>query len=329
QPATLAAESRFVAAQHERFRDLTGKLLVGELGSTPFLDWVWRRAGERAAVQGACLSWSEFEREHPSLALAALRLYSSLEHRLPEGARLAERHRLAPTADDWVALIDDYCRHCLLPSADQADHAAWQQLRRALLSLGYVLTARGARAYVSPVDRVLALSASKGLVAVEILAAERDALGDHPRALVLCDYEKAGSDVLAKLRGPAIAHAANGASRGRAGADPGHGAHRGLLPRHCHRPHRLAGRTGAGTAGTRSPRPPIAIGAGTQSPRPPIAIGAGTRCASARSSRRDRMAGRPAGRTWSSCVPPTPPGNRAATCPRSLVISKRATAAVW
>ena len=197
----LAHEAAFIDAQHARFQELTGKLLEGELGSRPFLEWLWQRVGERQSVGGARLSWAELEREHPDLAQAALRLFYRLEHRLPRGARLAERHRVAPTADDWATLVDDYCRHYLLPSADPADHAAYQQLRRALLSLGYVLTRQGVRSYVSPVDRVLALSAAKGVAALEILAAERESLGQQLRALVLCDYERAGSDILVKLRG--------------------------------------------------------------------------------------------------------------------------------
>lgn len=44
-------------------------------------------------------------------------------------------------------------------------------------------------------------SASKAAAALEILDVERDALGAELRALVLCDYERAGSEVLAKLRG--------------------------------------------------------------------------------------------------------------------------------
>ena len=100
-----------------------------------------------------------------------------------------------------MALIGDYCTGCLRNSTDPRDAAAWQEIRRALPSLGYVLTRQGIRAYVSPVDRVLSLSASKAVAALTILEEEQAALGAHLRALILCDYERAGSDVLAKLRG--------------------------------------------------------------------------------------------------------------------------------
>ena len=100
-----------------------------------------------------------------------------------------------------MALIDDYCTGYLRDSTDPRDVQAWQEIRRALPSLGYVLTRQGIRSYVSPVDRVLSLSASKAVAATTILEQEQAALGNQLRALILCDYERAGSDVLAKLRG--------------------------------------------------------------------------------------------------------------------------------
>ena len=53
----------------------------------------------------------------------------------------------------------------------------------------------------SPVDRVVALSGSKAIATSEILRLEQQALGDDLRALVLCDYERAGSEMVASLRG--------------------------------------------------------------------------------------------------------------------------------
>src|SRR5205085_864378 len=94
----------------------------------------------------------------------------------------------------------DYCRGCLQASADPRDAAAWQEVRAALPALGYVLTRQGVRAHTSPVDRVLTLSASKSAAALTILDTEEQALGARLRALVLCDYEQASGEGLAKLR---------------------------------------------------------------------------------------------------------------------------------
>ncbi len=39
----------------------------------------------------------------------------------PDGAGVREQHRRPPTAEDWVALIGDYCKHCLLPGAERGE----------------------------------------------------------------------------------------------------------------------------------------------------------------------------------------------------------------
>lgn len=197
----LPHEAEYIAAQHTRFEELLDRLLDPEFGSRPFLEWTRVRIEERRTRQGAQVSWARFERDHPELAQAALRLCYHRGLPLPHGARLGERHRRAPDADDWVALIEDYALGQLRSSSHPADEAAWDEIRRALPSLGYLLTRTGIRRHASPVDRVLALSASKGNAAVSILELEAEALGTDLRALVLCDYERAGSELLARLRG--------------------------------------------------------------------------------------------------------------------------------
>lgn len=197
----LPHEADYIAAQHARFQELLLRLMEPDFGSVPFPIWLRTRVEERRGRDGAQVSWERFERDEPRLAQAALRLLHSWDAPPPDGARFSERDRQPLTADDWVALIEDYCLRCLRPSADPRDVAAWEEVRRALPSLGYVLTRRGVRAHVSPVDRVLTLSASKAAAAISILDVESAALGDQLRALVLCDYERAGSDLLARLRG--------------------------------------------------------------------------------------------------------------------------------
>ena len=126
----------------------------------------------RAADTGAQLSWEHFARDQPALADAALRLHGDGMLPLPDGAAVREQHRHPPTAEDWVALIGDYCKHCLLPGLDAEnrdaaalDKAAYEAIRAALPSIGYRLTRAGIRAAESPVDRVLARSASKATAA--------------------------------------------------------------------------------------------------------------------------------------------------------------------
>ena len=197
----LDHETSYIAAQHERFEELLTRLMDVEFAARPFFDWIQSRVTERKGHNGAQLSWARFERDEPELAQAALRFFWEKKLEIPDGARLGERHRQPPNADDWVAMIGDYCTGYLRNSADPLDGQAWQEIRHALPSLGYVLTRQGIRSYVSPIDRVLSLSASKAVAALTILEQEQAMLGTHLRALILCDYERAGGDVLAKLRG--------------------------------------------------------------------------------------------------------------------------------
>ena len=165
---------------------------------------------ERRSRGGAPVSWQRFARDEPALADAAIRLHTAGLLPLPDGARVTEQHRHPPTAEDWVALIGDYCQRCLLASGDEQDERAYEAIRRVLPSVGYRLTRAGVRAGNSPVDRVLARSASKAYAAIEILAAESAELGPRLRALVLCDHEEASGTLPADLAGTVLTAEAGG-----------------------------------------------------------------------------------------------------------------------
>lgn len=203
------AEADYIGGQALRFAELSAGLLDPGFGGVPFLAWLQQRVVERpAAGTGGHVSWEHFAREQPALADAALRLHCDGLLPLPEGAAVREQHRHPPTAEDWVALIGDYCKHSLLPGPEAADHeeaarnkAAYEAIKAALPSIGYRLTKTGIRAAESPVDRVLARSASKATAATEILRAEQAELGDKLRALVLTDFTEAGVTVPATLAG--------------------------------------------------------------------------------------------------------------------------------
>jgi len=197
----LPAELEYIEEQQSRFLQLLSRVLDADFGSVPFVHWVQQRILERPARKGTVADWGLFERDRPSLALASLRFLHRYKLALPEGAHIQERHRQDLTADDWVALLEDYCLRQLKPSGDPRDVAAWQEIRAALPSVGYVLTTQGIRNYVSTVDRVLALSAGKAAATLGILETEKRSLGGQLRALVLCDYERAGRELVAKLRG--------------------------------------------------------------------------------------------------------------------------------
>ncbi|MBM7785069.1 DEAD/DEAH box helicase family protein [Tenggerimyces flavus] len=191
-------EADWLTAQAERFAELVTDLLDPSFGSTSFLSWLDVRFVHRSPP----IPWHRLERDEPLLTAAALRLHYAGLLALPPDARLREEHRHPPTADDWVCLLDDWVRRCV-----GSDDAVLDELRRALPSVGYSLTRRGVRSGRSPVDRVLARSASKSAACVEITAAEARSLGDRLRMLILCDHERAAATLPATLRGVLAAEA--------------------------------------------------------------------------------------------------------------------------
>lgn len=196
-------ETDWLATQNERFTELTTDLTDPAFGRTPFLEWLDRRLVDRLPA----IPWHRLALDSTDLANAGLRMHHAGLLALPGGARLAEEHRHAPTAEDWVTLLQDWLRHCVLGSEDPADQAVLDEIRRALPSVGYQLTKRGIRVGRSPVDRVMARSGAKTYAAAEIVAAEHGNLGDRLRMLILCDHERAAATLPATLHGVLAAEA--------------------------------------------------------------------------------------------------------------------------
>lgn len=184
-------ESDWLDTEATRFTELTSALTHPGFAEVDLMTWLSSRFVDPVPVT---LSWSELARREPELTDAALRMHHAGLLALPEGARLTERHRRAPTVEDWMALIDDWATR--LDDPDIAD-----ALRRALPSVGYVWTRRGVRRGRTPTDRVLARTAAKASACVDIVTAEHAALGGRLRQLVLCDHEEARAVVPAELFG--------------------------------------------------------------------------------------------------------------------------------
>ena len=89
-----------------------------------------------------------------------------------------------------IPVLDRYVRHRLRRSQNPADHEKAEQAIRRLRLLGVQITETGSQTCASPVGRVMAYSHSKTQALAPILTAERQALGDTIRAVVVADYEK-------------------------------------------------------------------------------------------------------------------------------------------
>lgn len=195
-----AEEEAWLASSAVRFAELTTDLLSPGYGSVPLLTWFDRRVGELP------VPWTAFEQEEPDLATAVLRLVHAGLLERPEGAVLREQHRTEPSADDWARLVDDWVRGCLARSDVDADRTVLEDLRKAMPGIGFQVTRRGVSSAGSPVDRVLARSAAKMRATAAVLQAEREALGDRLRAVVVCDHERASATSSVVLRDAPAEH---------------------------------------------------------------------------------------------------------------------------
>ena len=192
------AEQDWLDEGASRFRELTTALTRPGFGSTGFLAWCDARFVERGDADPG---WPALVRAEPELTTAALRLHHAGLLALPPGARMGEEHRVEPTADDWILLVDDWLRRCITASDEPGDEAVLDAVRRALPAVGWVWTRRGVRRGRTPVDRVLARSESKTTATVAVVDAERRTLGERLRMLVLCDHESAGATLPVDLEG--------------------------------------------------------------------------------------------------------------------------------
>lgn len=192
-----AVETEYLASTALRFAQLRTDLLRPGATTVPFLEWLDARFVRRneSQAQQQAISWAALSRAEPELADAAIRAHMAGLLALPPGAAVQERHRAALDGDDWVVLLNDFVVGSLLPSSAPEDVATVEALRKALPGIGYRLTQRGIARGTSPVDRVVARSASKALATVEIAEREAQVRGPALRLLVICDFEKASPTV--------------------------------------------------------------------------------------------------------------------------------------
>jgi hypothetical protein len=156
--------------------------------------WLIRVLRERRLPVGTAEDWQSFENRDGAFANAArwflLGRGLPLPHGVPPPPARPPSSTDAPELQVLVPVIDRYVRHRLRASPHPAD----QQLAAGAISrlrvLGVQITETGTQVCASPVGRVLMLSRNKIAAVLPILRAEKLALGDRLRAVVITDFEK-------------------------------------------------------------------------------------------------------------------------------------------
>jgi superfamily II DNA or RNA helicase len=160
--------------------------------------WLLRVLAERRLPVGVAKDWESFEKRDEVFANAARWFLKARGIPLPDGVPLppavsSPTQAASATSLDMsvlVPVLDRYIRHWLRVSSDPVDHERAERAIARLRMLGVQVTETGTQVCASPVGRVLMYSRSKVAALIPILHAERRALGDRIRAVVVTDFEK-------------------------------------------------------------------------------------------------------------------------------------------
>ncbi len=161
--------------------------------------WLQQVLTERRLPVGFAKNWESFEKRDEVFARAARLFLKAHRLALPYGVPMPPPALYSPTKDALgpsldmsilVPVLDRYIRHRLRASSEPADHEKAKRAIARLRMLGVQVTETGTQVCASPVGRVLMYSRSKVAALLPILHAERKALGDRIRAVIVTDFEK-------------------------------------------------------------------------------------------------------------------------------------------
>jgi len=169
--------------------------IAGLTGDSRFIDWVRRLGTLPPDTHEPQTEWQKRWDEHPLLMLSAVRFLNGIGQQPPPRLVTPAEATEPIELEDWCNLLERFGLDVLKPSADERDHRLLRDLRKAILPFGLTLTERGMQQSRSPGDLVLTFSESKDFAVAHILTAERKALGEKLRAIVVTDFERAGSGV--------------------------------------------------------------------------------------------------------------------------------------
>jgi len=182
-------------------------------GGMSLPEWLRRVLVERRLPTGTVKDWGALERRDPEFAEAARLMLLQVDGKLPDQVPmplLTCPLEQIPRLRILVPVLDRYLRHYLRRSPDGDDHLLAEKAIQRLRRLGVQITETGCQACASPVGRVIAYSRNKLSALLPVLQAERLALGDAIRAVVVADFEKSSAsadvaDILDAEAGGAVA----------------------------------------------------------------------------------------------------------------------------
>jgi superfamily II DNA or RNA helicase len=194
-------ELAFIANADEKFHELVAELCqtnaptLGQHRCAESLPaWLTRVLTERRLPTGVVKDWISFERKDQVFAEAARHFLVANKVLLPaEVPPPLAAPDAAAEMEFLVPVLDRYIRHRLRTSVDANDHALAERAISQLRLLGVQITETGTQACASPVGRVMAYARGKAQAILPILKAERQALGERIRAVIVTDFEKTSS----------------------------------------------------------------------------------------------------------------------------------------
>ncbi|GIR00442.1 MAG: hypothetical protein CM15mP9_1450 [Methanobacteriota archaeon] len=184
----------------ELLEELRDKSKPNENDRIPDLDtWVFNCLQERKSLTKKDMSWIDFHKYHTAFADDGRRFLQSNNLQLPDDVPNIPMDNYD---ESWTRIsmlrtvLDRYVRYGLRRSESKLDHELSESIVARLRLLGIQITETGSRPCASPAGRVMAYSSSKVAAIEKIVKAEKDALGDSIRVVVVTDFEKTSATAL-------------------------------------------------------------------------------------------------------------------------------------
>lgn len=189
-------EMAYLSNCHQKFHSLVEQFKSPD---SDFCQWMKSRIIERRLADGTQREWRKLFAARPDFSTAGVKYLIKAGVRIPADITLTSEMAGDLTIEEWAMLIEDYALNRLKISGEEAHQALYDTIRDALYTLGFILTEKGIRTYISPIDRVLSYSRSKLQAVKDILRHEMRLMGDRLRVAVVTDFEYSNALSLAKL----------------------------------------------------------------------------------------------------------------------------------